>query len=131
MLDTLRPEANPWEHNRLPGSPKLAAEVYEHLCNITRGLLFADLATMEKKNGRIIPKKALTEDETKIYEILTKWAEKQVQMNSLLKPDLKDQQQGLNHISVSEVVIPIIDRLIEKLNEIKLQLMSQNSKNKD
>lgn len=120
-LSILSPEANAWERNRLGRYESLAADSFSMIVDLYRTLHFIEFVSLKSVRGKQVPPTVLSDEEQKIYDFLTTWAEEEIDFRS-------SESSSLDRTDVenaTDSVCDFIDRLCENLNELKNEIQGQ------
>lgn len=121
-LSILSPEANVWERNKLGRYESLAAESFSMVVDLYRTLHFLEFVALESVRSKQIPPVVFSDEEQKIYDFLTAWAEEELKFRSS-ESLLSDKTEFEN---ATDSVCNFIDRLCGKLNELKSEISDKN-----
>lgn len=127
ILDVLRPNASPWEMNRLNGFNSIAADIYSYLCRITVGLLSENLERLGSKKEKRLPSGTLSEEEQRLVEALNIFTQAQLARAQQLGE--RGMGEKSENIVVADQLLPLIDGLTEKLGELRTELIRQKEDN--
>lgn len=118
-LSILSPEANVWERNRLGKYESLAADSFSMLVDLYRTLHFIEFVSLKSVKDKKIPPSVLSDEEQKIYEFLTSWAEEELNFRSSTDSftDKEEVEQATD--SVCEFIDGLCEKLIDLKNELK------------
>lgn len=121
-LSILSPEANVWERNRLGKYQSLAADSFSIIVDLHRTLHFIEFVSLKSFRNEKIPPTVFSEEEQKIYNFLTTWAEEEMDFrlsngSSLDNPELENAANN---------VCNFIDKLCGKLNELKIEISGKD-----
>ena len=120
-LSILSPEANVWERNRLGKYESLAADSFSMIIDLYRTLHFIEFVSLESFRSKQVPSAVLSDEEQKIYDFLTKWAEEEIGFRSLeSSPSNKTESE-----SAVDSVCHFIDKLCGKLNDLKNEISKE------
>lgn len=123
ILDVLRPDASPWEMNRLNGFNSIAADIYNYLCRITVGLLSENLERLGNKQEKRLPSGTLSEDEQRLVEAFNIFT--QARLTRALQLSKHGMGEEPENLAVADQLLPLIDGLTEKLGELRTELIRQ------
>ena len=123
-LSILSPEANVWERNRLGKYESLAADTFSMLVDLYRTLHFIEFVSLESVRGKEVPPSVFSEEEQKLYNFLTSWAEEELNFRS--STDSSSEKTEFEQAAHS--VCEFIDGLCEKLIDLKSELKSTTDK---
>lgn len=120
-LSILSPDADVWERKRLGKYESLAADTFLMLANLYKSLNFIEFVSLKSIKSKQVPPSVLSDDEQKMYEILTSWAEDVLNFRHVdeFSPDKTEVQVA------TESMCGFIDDLCEKLNRLKGELSIQ------
>ena len=76
-LSILSPEANVRERNRLENYESLATDKFSMIINLCRALHFIEFVSFKSVDNKQVALAVQSDDEQKMYEILTSWAEEE------------------------------------------------------
>lgn len=117
-LSILSPEANVWERNRLGKYESLAADSFSMIVDLYRTLHFIEFVSLESIRSKQVPPAVFSDEEQKIYDFLTNWAEEEIGFRSSeSSPSNKTEFEN-----AAESVCHFIDKLCGKLNELKNEI---------
>lgn len=121
-LSILSPEANLWERNRLGRYESLAADSFSMVVDLYRTLHFIEFVSLESVRSKQVPPVVFSEEEQKVYDFLTNWAEEEIEFrssesSSLDKTEFED---------AADSVCNFIDKLCGKLNELKSEISDKD-----
>ncbi len=118
-LSLLSPEANVWERNRLGKYESLAADTFSMIIDLYRSLYFIEFVSLKSVKSKQVPPTVLSDDEQKMYELLTSWAEDALKFRPADKVS-----KGKTEVQVAtESMCEFIDDLCVKLNKLKGELL--------
>lgn len=122
-LSILSPEANVWERNRLGRYESLAADSFSMLVDLYRTLHFIEFVSLKSVRSAQVPPSVFSDEEQKIYDFLTAWAEKELGFRSSegLSSDKTEVEDA------ADSVCGFIDRLCGKLNELKNEISDKDN----
>ncbi len=123
ILDVLRPDASPWEMNRLNGFNSIAADIYSYLCRITVGLLAENLTQLGNNKEKQLPAGILSVEEQRLVEALNIFTQAQLARATQLGEHGMGEEP--ENIAVAHQLLPLIDGLAEKLGELRTELIRQ------
>jgi len=114
----LSPEANVWERNRLGKYESLAVDTFSMLVDLYRTLHFIEFVSLKSVRDKKVPPFVLSDEEQKIYDFLTSWAEEELNFRSETDSftDKAEVEQATDR------VCEFIDALCEKLSDLKNEL---------
>ena len=81
-LSILSPEANVWERNRLGRYESLAADSFSMVVDLYRTLHFIEFVSLKSVKSKQVPPVVFSDEEQKIYDFLTNWAEEEIGFRS-------------------------------------------------
>lgn len=121
-LSILSPEANVWERNRLGRYQSLAADSFSMVVDLYRTLHFIEFVSLKSIRNKHIPPSVFSDEEQKIYDFLSAWAEEELDFRSL-DGSSSDKTEFENAV---DSVCNFIDKLCEKLNELKNEISDKD-----
>jgi hypothetical protein len=121
-LSILSPEVNVWERKRLGRYESLAADSFSMVVDLYRMLHFIEFASLKSVRSKQIPPSVFSDEEQKIYEFLSTWAEKELDFRSL-GGSSSDKTEFEN---AADSVCNFIDKLCGKLNELKSEISDKD-----
>ena len=121
-LSILSPEANVWERNRLGKYESLAADSFSMVVDLSRTLHFIEFVSLKSVRSKKVPPAVLSDEEQKIYDFLTNWAEEELEFR-LSEGSSSDRTDFEN---AAGSVCNFIDKLCEKLNELKSEISGKD-----
>lgn len=121
-LSILSPEANVWERNKLGRYESLAADSFSMVVDLYRTLHFIEFVSLKSVSSKQVPPVVFSDEEQKIYDFLTAWAEEELKFRSS-ESSLPDKTEFEN---ATDSVCDFIERLCEKLNELKSEISNKD-----
>lgn len=121
-LSILSPEANVWERNRLGKYESLAADSFSMIVDLYRTLHFIAFVSLDSIRGKQVPPVVFSDEEQKIYDFLTNWAEEEIGFRSSKKSSSNKTELE----NAADSVCSFIDNLCEKLNELKSEILDKD-----
>lgn len=121
-LSILSPEANVWERNRLGKYESLAADTFSMLVDLYRTLHFIESVSLKSFRNKHVPSTVWSDDEQKIYDFLTSWAEEELNFRSS-ESSSADKAEFEN---ATDSVCDFIDKLCGKLSKLKSEISDKD-----
>lgn len=121
-LSILSPEANVWERNRLGRYESLAADSFSMVVDLYRTLHFIEFVSLKSVRNKQAPPSVFSDEEQKIYDFLSAWAEQELDFRSL-EGSSSDKAEFEN---AADSVCNFIDKLCGKLNELKSEISDKD-----
>jgi hypothetical protein len=121
-LSILSPEANVWDRQRLGRYESLAADSFSMVGDLYRMLHFIEFVSLKLVRGKQVPPSVFSDEEQKLYDFLTTWAEKEIDFRSS-KSSSSDKKELEN---ATDSVCDFIDKLCVKLNELKNEISGED-----
>lgn len=121
-LSILSPEANVWERNRLGRYESLAADSFSMVVDLYRTLHFIEFVSLKSVRNKQVPPSVFSDEEQKIYDFLSAWAEQELDFRSL-EGSSSDTAEFEN---ATDSVCNFIDKLCGKLNELKSEISDKD-----
>jgi hypothetical protein len=119
-LSILSPEANVWERNKLGRYESLAADSFSMVVDLYRTLHFIEFVSLKSSRSKQVPPVAFSDEEQKIYDFLTTWAEEELKFRSS-ESSSSDKTEFEN---AADMVCDFIDKLRGKLEDLKNEINS-------
>ena len=121
-LSILSPEANVWDRQRLGRYESLAADSFSMVGDLYRMLHFIEFVSLKSVRSKQVPPSVFSDEEQKLYDFLTTWAEKEIDFRSS-KTSSSDKKELEN---ATDSVCDFIDKLCVKLNELKNEISGED-----
>lgn len=121
-LSLLSPEANVWERNRLGRYESLAADSFSMVVDLYRTLHFIDFVSLKSVRNKQVPPSVFSDEEQKIYDFLSAWAEEELNFRSLEGSSSDTAESEI----AADSVCDFIDKLCGKLNELKSEISDKD-----
>jgi len=121
-LSILSSEANVWERNKLGKYKSLAADSFSMVVDLYRTLHFIEFVSLKSVRSKRVPPVVFSDEEQKIYDFLTAWAEEELEFRSS-ESSLSDKTEFEN---ATDSVCDFIDSLCGKLNELKSEISNKD-----
>lgn len=121
-LSILSPEANVWERSRLGKYESLAADSFSMVVDLYRTLHFIEFVSLKAVRSKQLPPSVFSDEEKKIYDLLTTWAEEEIDFRSS-EGSSSDKTEIEN---ATDSVCDFIDNLCVKLNELKNEISGRD-----
>lgn len=121
-LSILSPESNVWERNRLGRYESLAADSFSMVVDLYRTLHFIEFVSLKSAKSKQVPPSVLSDEEQKIYDFLTAWAEEELGFRS--SESLSSGKTEVENATKS--VCDFIDKLCGKLNKLKSEISDKD-----
>lgn len=121
-LSMLSPEANSWERNRLGRYESLAADSFSMVVDLYRTLHFIEFVALKSFRDKQLPPSVFSDEEQKIYDFLTSWAEEELNFRSSKSTSTKKAEIE----NAIDVTCAFIDELCRKLIELKSEISDKD-----
>ena len=121
-MSILSPEANVWERNRLGKYESLAADTFSMLVDLYRTLHFIEFVSLKSFRSKQVPSSVWSDDEQKIYDFLTSWAEEELNFRSS-ESSSSDKAEFEN---ATDSVCDFIDKLCGQLSKLQSEISDKD-----
>lgn len=121
-LSILSPDANAWERNRLGRYESLAADSFSMVVDLYRTLHFIEFVALKSFRSKQLPPSVFSDEEQKIYDFLTSWAEEELNFRS--SKDTSTEKTEIENAIDS--TCDFIDELCRKLIELKSEISDKD-----
>ena len=125
-LSILSPEANVWERNKLGRYESLAADSFSMVVDLYRTLHFIEFVSLKSVRNKQVPPVVFSDEEQKIYEFLTAWAEEELKFRSSESSSSSSHKTEFEN--AADMVCDFIDRLRGKLADLKNEINPEKNK---
>jgi hypothetical protein len=115
---TLVSPRDPWERLKVDQYGSLAADTFNMMLNLYRGLHFIEYASLKTLVSNRVPLGLLSDEEQELYEILVKWAEEEMSYRS----ENGDSEAMSDSQEAVSCLCNYIDQLCKKLSDLKNEI---------